>query len=64
MPSPVWLWPKQVPWDAFEAQAGQEMSMMLRWFDESGYDVDIAALRSRYPDLLTYEQYLQSLEWD
>ena len=55
---------QQVPWDAYEEQAGEEMAVMLRWFDESGYDVDIAALRSRYPGLLTYEQYLQSLNWD
>lgn len=55
---------QQVPWDAFEEQVGEEMAVMVRWFDESGYDVDVAALRSLYPDLLTYEQYLQSLDWD
>ena len=55
---------QQVPWEAFEEQAGEEMAVMVRWFDDSGYDVDIAALRGRYPDLLTYEQYLRTLDWD
>jgi uncharacterized protein YbjT (DUF2867 family) len=55
---------RQVPWEAYEEQAGEEMAVMVRWFDDSGYDVDIAALRGRYPDLLTYGEYLRTLDWD
>lgn len=55
---------QQLAWSAYEEQAGEEMTAMLRWFDESGYTVDVAALRSQYPNLLTCEQYLQSLDWD
>ena len=40
------------------------MTVMLRWFDEVGYDVDIPALRARYPGLLTYEQFLEKQNWD
>lgn len=55
---------QQLTWRAYQEQSGEEMTAMLRWFDDSGYQVDIAALRGRYPNLLTYEQYLQSLGWN
>lgn len=55
---------QQVEWSSYEDQAGEEMTVMLHWFDESGYNVDIAKLRSQYPDLLTYQEYLQSLQWN
>ena len=50
-------------WEEYEEQAGEEMALMMRWFDESGYDVDVTALRAQYPNLLTQEQYLRSLDW-
>jgi uncharacterized protein YbjT (DUF2867 family) len=37
----------------------REMSTMLRWFGEHGYQADIAALRKEHPGLLTYEQWLR-----
>jgi len=40
------------------------MTEMLRWFDESGYNADITALRSQYPNLLTYQEYLQGVDWN
>ena len=52
---------QKVTWDGYEEAAGEEMTVMLRWFDNAGYDVDIAALRSQYPNLLTWQQYLQEL---
>ena len=53
---------QQITWDAYEADAGEEITMMMRWFDQIGYDVDVDALRRQYPDLLTYEQYLLNLD--
>lgn len=55
---------QQLAWTTYQEQNGEEMTEMLRWFDESGYNVDIAALRSQYPSLLTYQEYLQSLNWN
>ncbi len=55
---------EQVPWDAFEAQAGEEMTAMLRWFEDDGYQVDVAALRAEHPSLSTLDEYLASLPWD
>src|SRR5215217_3715865 len=48
----------QVPWDAFEEQMGEEYAVMYRWFNDHGYEADIAALRREYPELTTFERYL------
>ena len=42
---------RQVPWDQFEQQAGPEMTVMFRWLEEKGYNVDIAAVRQHHPRL-------------
>lgn len=55
---------QQISWEAYEKEAGEEMTIMVRWFDEKGYSVDVEALRQKYPDMLTYEQYLLSLDWN
>ncbi|MFT4519710.1 MAG: hypothetical protein ACI9JM_002107 [Halioglobus sp.] len=55
---------KKIPWDQFEASSGPEMTMMYRWFDGPGYQVDLHALRAQYPNLITMREYVRSLEWD
>ncbi len=54
----------QVPWDDFREFVGEEITRMQRWFNEEGYEADIAALRKEYPDLTTFEQYLRDHGWD
>ncbi len=54
----------QVPWDQFEEQMGEEGAFMYRWFNEVGYEADIAALRQEYPELTTFERYLRSHGWE
>ena len=55
----------QVPWDQFEEQMGEEVTVMYRWFNDVGYEADIEALRREYPELLTtFERYLRSHEWE
>jgi len=49
---------RQVSWDAFEANAGREMTKMYRWFEEVGYHVDISAVRQEYPKLTTFDRWL------
>jgi len=51
----------QIPWAEYEAGNGPELTQMHRWFAGVGYGVDIAALRKRYPGLITARQYLQQL---
>jgi uncharacterized protein YbjT (DUF2867 family) len=54
----------QVPWDQFEEQMGEEAAVMYRWFNEVGYEADIAALQQEYPELTTFERYLRSHGWE
>ena len=49
----------QVPWDAFEQQAGHEMAAMFRWFEAQGYHVDIDAARVEYAQLATFNRWLE-----
>jgi uncharacterized protein YbjT (DUF2867 family) len=54
----------QVPWDQFEEQMGEEYAVQYRWFNDVGYEADIAALRREYPELTTFERYLRSHGWE
>jgi hypothetical protein len=36
---------------------------MYRWFNEVGYEADLAALRSLRPELLTLEAWLRKTGW-
>ncbi len=54
---------QQVPWENFEQVLGEEMTLMYRWFDDPGYAVDIVALREKYPNLTTMQEYLSGLAW-
>jgi len=49
---------RQVPWDQWEAQVGPELTQMWRWFEESGYSVDIAKVRQEYPQLTGFDRWL------
>ena len=50
----------QTPWDEFGQRAGKETSTMYRWFQETGYHVDIGAVRQEYPGLTTFAKWLNS----
>jgi uncharacterized protein YbjT (DUF2867 family) len=54
----------QAPWDQFEEQMGEELTIMWRWFNAVGYEADITALRQEYPKLTTFERYLRSHGWE
>ncbi len=54
---------RQVSWEDYEAAEGAEMAAMLRWFEDVGYETDLAALREDYPWLLTLEEYLTQTGW-
>ncbi len=54
----------QVPWDQFEEAAGEEAAVMYRWFNDHGYEADIAALREEHPGLVTFERYLRTHGWE
>ena len=50
----------QTPWDEFENQAGREIALMYRWFQDTGYHVDIPSVRQEYPSLLAFDQWINS----
>lgn len=50
----------QVPWDTFEERAGREMTVMYRWFQETGYHVDIGAVRQALPSLTSFDRWLNT----
>jgi uncharacterized protein YbjT (DUF2867 family) len=51
---------QQVPWDAFEKQAGAELTVMFRWLENVGYSVDIGEVRREYPNLTNFERWLNT----
>lgn len=53
----------QIEWDDYELAFGEEMSDMLHWFDDEGYSADVEGLRSRYPGLMTVEDFLIAAGW-
>lgn len=53
----------QMPWEQFQATAGEEYTKMLRWFEAVGYDADIAAVRREHPGLLDFESFLSRTGW-
>jgi uncharacterized protein YbjT (DUF2867 family) len=55
---------RQLPWDQFENQAGHETTVMYRWFEETGYDVDISSVRAEHPRLMTLELWVRKHAWD
>ena len=47
----------QVPWEAVKEQS-EDIYLMYRYFEREGYQADIAALRTEYPGLHSFEQWL------
>jgi uncharacterized protein YbjT (DUF2867 family) len=51
---------QQIPFEAFEQQAGAEMTMMYRWFEHVGYSADFDLLKREFPTLTDFESYLHA----
>jgi hypothetical protein len=47
------------PWALLEAQ-----TVMYRWFNDYGYEADIAALREEHQGLVFFDQYLRANGWE
>jgi uncharacterized protein YbjT (DUF2867 family) len=50
----------QIPWDQFEQQAGHDLTVMAKWFEDVGYNVDIPALRQEHPNLMNFDRWLNT----
>jgi hypothetical protein len=49
---------ERVPWDAFRAQSGEEITAMYRWFEAGGYTADVPALRKEFPFLTSFPAFV------
>lgn len=54
---------QQIPFKAFEQQAGAEVTIMYRWFENVGYIADFAQLKRDFHKLTDFESYLHSGNW-
>lgn len=54
---------QQIPFEEFEQQAGREMTIMFRWFQNVGYSVDLVKLRQEFPAPTDLESYLLDKGW-
>ncbi|MFM2304181.1 MAG: hypothetical protein RLZZ135_1591 [Cyanobacteriota bacterium] len=51
---------QQIPFEAFEQQAGEEVTIMYRWFENVGYIADFAQLKHDFPAPTDFESYLRA----
>jgi uncharacterized protein YbjT (DUF2867 family) len=51
---------QQIPFEAFEQQAGEEVTIMFRWFENVGYTADFAQLKRDFPAPTDFESYLRA----
>jgi uncharacterized protein YbjT (DUF2867 family) len=49
---------QQIPFAAFEQQAGEEVTVMYRWFENAGYAADFAQLKRDFSAHTDFESYL------
>jgi uncharacterized protein YbjT (DUF2867 family) len=54
----------QTGWDEFRHAAGEEVFEMYRWFEDEGYEADLAALRAAGHRLTPLEYYLRQHGWE
>ena len=54
---------RQIPFEAFEQQAGKETTIMFRWFENVGYNADLAALKREFGEPTSLETYLRDHGW-
>lgn len=54
---------QQTPFEAFEQQAGEEMTIMYRWFENVGYIANFAELQRDFPAPIDFESYLRNHNW-
>ena len=59
--SPVEL--EQISWEHHRQMQGEEMVVMDKWINETGYSANINLVRSYLPELMTLEEYLHSSNW-
>ncbi|HJP04303.1 MAG: NmrA family transcriptional regulator [Chromatiales bacterium] len=52
------------PLEEYLAGMPKPLQPLFRWYDQAGYEADVEGLRRRYPNLITFEQYLRDTGWE
>jgi uncharacterized protein YbjT (DUF2867 family)/quercetin dioxygenase-like cupin family protein len=54
---------EQIPFEAFEQRAGEEITTMFRWFEQVGYHADLEQVRREFFVPTDLESYLRDHGW-
>jgi hypothetical protein len=54
---------QQIPFEAFEQQVGEELTIMYRWFENVGYTADFPQLQRDFSAPTDFESYLRDRNW-
>jgi len=54
----------RMPLDEYLQTMPRGLRPLFRWYDEVGYEADVAAYRASYPNLITLEEYLRATGWE
>lgn len=54
---------QQIPFEAFEKQVGEEIAIMYRWFENTGYAADFDELKRDFFEPASLESYLREHGW-
>ena len=54
----------QLPLEQYLQTMPKPLRPLFKWYDEVGYTADVAGLRTRYPNLMTLDQYLRATGWE
>jgi uncharacterized protein YbjT (DUF2867 family) len=52
------------PLEEYLAGMPKPLRPLFDWYDKVGYEADVEGLRRRYPNLITFEQYLRDTGWE
>ena len=54
----------RITWDEWGKGMPPGLVDLYRWYENSGFSVDVAGLRKQYPNLYTMERYLRENGWE
>lgn len=55
---------EKISWEEWAETRPASMIELYKWYEEGDFNVDIAALREQYPNLMTFERYLRESGWE
>jgi len=55
---------EQISWEKWAEDNPASIVELYKWYEDSGFDVDVPALREQYPGLRTFERFLREGGWE